>query len=421
MSDNPSTAPPSPAANPSQQITGNLFYDLLSKLGTAGLAVFVLMQVNSRMQEENKLAREAFTAEGKEMRTLFQSDSEKDRTLHRESLKLVGEQTLKQNDKTSAMMDRAIEEMKRATSAMEAGVKAMERIVPRSGGESQIRPFDPCPALPPTVSSRLVRTVAMLAVYCSVPLVDPPVKLGGHPSPRADPTPPPPPPPDKPVDPIPLEANRFRFLWVDDYKGDVPIRWKAIPLDDRGMLNLESVNSGDTVLSVIQGENDFKRHTVPKDKAGAVAIYGKSDGLVLLIADGVRDGQIVTLLSVRVKVGLGSKPPPPIVNPPDQPPVDKPTGSLFFVIVRPNGAITTDLEKVLADPEWEAHRKAGRSVKAYTVEELGDRYKLPSGTKLPCVLTLRVSADGKSSTIARDPIDLPTTSDGIRKLNEGVK
>jgi len=253
---------------------------------------------------------------------------------------------------------------------------------------------------------------------------DPPVKLGGQPSPKAEPQPPPPPTPDVPAQ---LDPKHFRLFWVDNYAGKVPIRWKAITLDGQGALDLELIKPGDAVISVIQGEEVFRRHEVPKDKAGAVSVFGQVDGQVLLIADGVIDDQIVTLLSVRVKVGQGSKPPPPIDKPPpdkppvDKPPVDEPTGALFFAIIRPNGAITSDLEKVLANPEWDAHRKAGRQVKSYTVEEIAKWFELPNGTKLPAVLTLRISADGKKSQVVRDPIDLPTTSDGIRKLQEGVK
>ncbi|MFO0937815.1 MAG: hypothetical protein U0798_15025 [Gemmataceae bacterium] len=421
---------PSPTPTPGP-VSGNIIYDLATRLGTAGLAVFVLMQVNSRMQEENRLARDAFVTEGKEMRSLFQTDSEKDRQLHRESLRTIGEQALKQNEKTTAAMDRAIEEMRRATTAMEDTVRALERGLPmRPGPESRIRPVAPNPvkppAKPPAVSARLVRAVTTLAVYCSIPLIepstDPPVKLGGQPSPHADPpTPPPPPPADEPV---PLDKQRFRLFWVDNYKGDVPIRWKVIPLDDKAALNLVPVKPGDSIISVIQGEDDFKEHTVPESKAGSVAVYGRADGLVLLTADGVENDRIVTLLSVKVKVGQGSKPPPVVVNPPDKPPekppVDKP-GPLFFAIIRPDGAVSRDLEKVLANPEWDVHRRAGRSVKVYTAGEVADHYPLPNGTRLPCVLTLRISADGKSSTIAREPIDLPTSSDGIRKLNEGIK
>jgi hypothetical protein len=110
---------------------------------------------------------------------------------------------------------------------------------------------------------------------------------------------------------------------------------------------------------------------------------------------------------------------PPVVDPVTPP--DATPGPLFFVIVRPNGPVPADLEKLLSDPAWDAHRKAGRGVKAYTVAELGKRIELPDGQRLPCVVTLRVSADGKSSKKARDAIDLPTTSDGIARLHEGVK
>jgi len=56
-------------------------------------------------------------------------------------------------------------------------------------------------------------------------------------------------------------------------------------------------------------------------------------------------------------------------------------------------------------------------VKDKTLGELGNLYRIPAGTTLPCVVTLNVAADGRA-TIVRGPIDLPTTSDAIRRLAE---
>ncbi len=102
---------------------------------------------------------------------------------------------------------------------------------------------------------------------------------------------------------------------------------------------------------------------------------------------------------------------PPVTPPPS------PTTSLFFLIVRPNGPASPEFVSILANPAWDDLRKLGHTVKDRTLDELGPLYRIPTGTTLPCVVTLAVGADGRS-TVVRGPVDLPTTSDAIRRLAE---
>lgn len=120
-------------------------------------------------------------------------------------------------------------------------------------------------------------------------------------------------------------------------------------------------------------------------------------------------------------VVVGTPKPPP-ADPPDDPPPDDPAGKLYFLVVRPDGPAAPSLTKIMSLPEWQSLKGAGHSVGMATAKEaIPLRLGIPSGTTLPVVVTLRVSADGKSSVVVRPAIALPTTGEAIAKLPEGVK
>ena len=224
--------------------------------------------------------------------------------------------------------------------------------------------------------------------------------------PAVRPVTPQPPPTDEPR---PLSDNRFRLFWVESYAGTVPPRWTATSLDSSAAIDLIDLPAGAPAVGVLEGEARAKAHFAPPAAKHVVAVWGVTPGRVLLRADGVREGRIVTLVSVVVAVG-GTSPPP--VKPPPAP-----ATSLYFLLVRPNGPATPEFAAVLANPAWDELRKLGHAVKDRTLDELGTLYRIPSGTTLPCVVTLAVAADGRS-TVMRGPVELPTTSDAIRRLTE---
>lgn len=119
------------------------------------------------------------------------------------------------------------------------------------------------------------------------------------------------------------------------------------------------------------------------------------------------------------------KPPPPPGggDDPVKPP-PAPAAGLYFLVVRADGPAAPSFTKVMEDPAWDALRKQGHKIKDKTVTEAASPaigVTLPSGTVLPAVVTLQVSADGKQSTIVRPAVPLPTTSVGITDLPKGVK
>lgn len=116
----------------------------------------------------------------------------------------------------------------------------------------------------------------------------------------------------------------------------------------------------------------------------------------------------------------GATPPPPDKPPPDSP--GQPTGSLHFLIVRPDGPAQPEFTRIMSDPAWAELLKAGHQFKDKTESEasaLGVRLD-PSAPR-PCVVTLRPREGGQWSDVVRGPIPLPNTGQGILDLPKGVK
>ena len=107
---------------------------------------------------------------------------------------------------------------------------------------------------------------------------------------------------------------------------------------------------------------------------------------------------------------------------PGDPPVTVPSGSLYFVVVRPDGPADPVFTRVMSDTAWGELVAKGHAFRDFTLTEArAAGADVPTGTPLPCVITLRMSADKKTSTLGRGPIPLPDTSEKIRALPEGIK
>ncbi len=155
-------------------------------------------------------------------------------------------------------------------------------------------------------------------------------------------------------------------------------------------------------------KSDAKRFTLKSRITVTVAPEGSGVVSVLAVKS-LEEEPVEFTLTVNVgKVGVVLPPPPK-------------DGALYFMLVRPNGPVSRDFEKVARDPAWQTLTKAGHRYKDFTVDEARAKgATIPVGTPLPCVVTLRIVADGKASKEARGPIPLPTTSAGIIQLPVGV-
>lgn len=219
-----------------------------------------------------------------------------------------------------------------------------------------------------------------------------------------------------PDEPRPLDINKVRLFWVEDYTSTIPVRWTVTPLDPFALADHFPV--GTKPVFIMQGDVRAKEHTLPDNAKSAVQVWGVSKGRVLLQADGVENNQIVTLVKVTIDVGGPQSPQPPPVDPPVDPPPTKPIRT-YFLVVRPDGPAKPDFVAVMSNDAWDAHRSAGRTVKEMTLTESLPIYKAPAGTVIPYVVTLAVT-DTDTKVIA-GPVPLPTDAAGIGKLSDGLK
>lgn len=260
---------------------------------------------------------------------------------------------------------------------------------------------------------------ALLALLVAIPATaDPPKKpsLGGIPSVLQPVAPAPMPVKPAPLAVLPIDDGKVRVFWVDSYTGTVPVRWKVCQATGTAGLTIIPVGAAEVIVP-LQGESTIAKHPIPAGVKGVIAVAGTGKGEVSLVADGVVGDEIVTLLSYRVSVNTAAQPPP--VDPPVDPPAKKGTPYLF--VVRPDGPAQQSFVKVMSDPAWDEHRKAGIMVRDATLTESQSVISLPSGTTLPCVTALLIAEDGKSFKIVAQPVALPTDSPSLKKLAEAFK
>ena len=123
----------------------------------------------------------------------------------------------------------------------------------------------------------------------------------------------------------------------------------------------------------------------------------------------------------RIVVVVGDGVPGPVdpgPGPVDPPPPGPET--YFFVIVRADGPADPVFTKVMGYPEWAKLTEAGHKYKDYTLRDAVRLNLMPRANELPCVITLRISADGKRSSIARGPVPFPITGTAVLELPKGV-
>lgn len=127
-----------------------------------------------------------------------------------------------------------------------------------------------------------------------------------------------------------------------------------------------------------------------------------------------------TIVTATHAVTIGAPANPPPVPDPVDPPT--PTGALYFMVIRPDGPADPTFTRTMADVGWSRLREKGHAVKDFVLSETPRlNVSIPAGTPMPCVLTLRVLPGGTTSEIVRGPVALPTTTEAITKLPEGVQ
>lgn len=272
---------------------------------------------------------------------------------------------------------------------------------------------------------RVSRAVAFAAafIFATAHAADPPAKkpmLGGLPSVLEPVVPIPMPAKPSPLSVLPIDDGKARIFWVVDYAGTVPVRWKTCQATGTASLTIIPVGSAEVIVA-LQGEQTIAKQTIPPVAKYPIVVAGSGKGELTLVADGVIDGEIVTLLSYRVSVNLASQPPPK--DPPTDPPKDPPAkvGTKYLLIVRPNGPASQDFERTMRNAAWDELRKSGISIRDETLEKATAVYAPPSNTPLPFVVPLLISEDGTKATVVAAPVALPTDSASIKKLSEVFK
>lgn len=152
--------------------------------------------------------------------------------------------------------------------------------------------------------------------------------------------------------------------------------------------------------------------------------YGKPTGRYKFVAVAAGKTGEQARASFEVVIGGAAPTPTPTPTPVDPPPpgAEPPAagGKLYFLIVRPDGPASPDFTKVMQLPAWKEIAAAGHQFKDKTVTEAAPWVALDPSTPLPAVVTFQISQDGKTSTLVRGSVPLPTTDAGIRDLPKGV-
>lgn len=207
------------------------------------------------------------------------------------------------------------------------------------------------------------------------------------------------------------------FAWAEPPPLKIPADLKPVA----GYIRFTPETTAKSVLYLaLDDAYPFPSEELKDTRRFILPVMGLKDGTYRFFAIGsLNDEMSVTPFSVVIGKGTPADPPKDSPKDPPKEPIPPPVGSTYFIVIRPDGPATQEFARIMADAAWAEHRSAGIRVKDYTLAESASIYKLPSRTNLPCVLAL--SSGPKESKVLAGPVNLPTTSDGIRKLAEVLK
>lgn len=160
------------------------------------------------------------------------------------------------------------------------------------------------------------------------------------------------------------------------------------------------------------GDLDLFREYDADPKVIRLRVIGYAAGKYTLRAITCRDNRLSDPAVCTVVIGKPADP-PPVIDPPKDPPA-QPEVRYYFAVVRPDGPVQPAVADSLRLAAWDEVKKAGHTVKDIPVSELPTGLDRP--TSLPVVIVLRYNADGKTQTDTKQNRPLPTTDEQVRGL-----
>lgn len=165
-------------------------------------------------------------------------------------------------------------------------------------------------------------------------------------------------------------------------------------------------NAKSVVYVALDDAYPFPSEELKDSRRFVLPVQGLKDGAYRFVAVGtLNDEQTATPFVVTI----GKKQPPP-VDPVDPPPPQG--GKFYFVLVRADGPVSPEVKAVTLLPAWDELRKLGHEMKDYPVSQT------PAGVPrtVNTLTKLRVSADGKSTTVVGQPLPLPKSDPAVMEL-----
>lgn len=149
-------------------------------------------------------------------------------------------------------------------------------------------------------------------------------------------------------------------------------------------------------------------------------VAGLKDGPYRFFAVGTLDDELA-VVPFTVTIGKAGGPPDKPKDPPKEP-VDPPVkvGQPYLLIVRPDGPASPDFARAFGLPAWQKLREAGIQIRDEGLTKAQAVYRPPAGTTfaLPFVVSLRIADDGKSYSVVKPPVPMPTEEEKVLKLQE---
>ena len=220
-------------------------------------------------------------------------------------------------------------------------------------------------------------------------------------------------PQQQPSDATPLSSNKFIWLWVDGYEGDVT--WDG--LEGVKCLGFKAAKPGTEFIGIKEGTVTPDAHVSPASKSEVLVIWGKSPGKVTISAWGSKDNKAVKL-ATKVVIVDGGDEPPPIPPGPKPQPIPEPTGKpAWLIVVEETSARTAETVEVLSDLDfWNALCTKGHNWRFYDkdAKDLAAKGYYTSSDTLPVFLIL----DKDGNLIHKQ--SLPVGSKGKAEISKVV-